>query len=44
MGRYKSILLVTHLDSVKESIPLKINIQREGAFSRLRYGARRGAP
>lgn len=38
MGRYKSILLVTHLDSVKDTIPHKVQIQREGAFSRLRYG------
>jgi len=38
MGKYKSILLVTHLESIKEAIPLKINIVREKAFSKLCYG------
>jgi DNA repair exonuclease SbcCD ATPase subunit len=38
MGHYKSILLVTHLEHVKDMIPLKINIQRNDAFSRLIYG------
>jgi DNA repair exonuclease SbcCD ATPase subunit len=38
MGHYKSILLVTHLDYVKDMVPLKINIQRTDAFSKLTYG------
>jgi DNA repair exonuclease SbcCD ATPase subunit len=39
MGKYKSILLVTHLDSIKEAIPLKINIVRDNSFSKLCYGS-----
>lgn len=38
MGHYKSILLVSHLESIKDVVPLKINIQRNGAFTRLKYG------
>lgn len=38
MGKYKSILLVTHLESLKDVIPMKINISRTDAFSKLRYG------
>ena len=38
MGGFKSILIVSHLDSIKDVIPVKINVQRNGAFSRLRFG------
>lgn len=38
MGHYKSILLVTHLESIKEMVSLKIDIKRPDAFSRLNYG------
>jgi len=38
MGKYKSILLVTHLETLKDVIPMKINIVRKGPFSKLEYG------
>ena len=37
-GQYKSILIVSHLESIKDVVPLKINIERKDAFSYLRYG------
>ena len=40
MGGYESILLVSHLDAIKDVVPLKIHVKREGAFSQLRYGDR----
>ena len=33
-----SILIVTHLDAVKDAVPLRINVRRDGAFSMLCYG------
>jgi DNA repair exonuclease SbcCD ATPase subunit len=37
-GHYKSILLVSHLDSIKDVISLKIPLERKDAFSKLHYG------
>ena len=39
IGNYKSILLVSHLESIKDVIPLKIQVRREGAFSSMRFGS-----
>jgi DNA repair exonuclease SbcCD ATPase subunit/DNA repair exonuclease SbcCD nuclease subunit len=37
-GHYKSILLVSHLDSIKDIITLKIPLERKESSSRLHYG------
>jgi DNA repair exonuclease SbcCD ATPase subunit len=37
-GHYKSILLVSHLDSIKDVISLKIPLERKDSFSKLHYG------
>jgi DNA repair exonuclease SbcCD ATPase subunit len=39
LGNYRSILLVSHLESIKDAITLKIPVRREGAFSSMRFGS-----
>lgn len=39
VGGFKSILIVSHLDSIKDAIPLKIHVGRDGVFSQLRFGS-----
>ena len=34
----KSIILISHLDTIKDAIAQKVGVVREGAFSTLRYG------
>jgi|APGre2960657468_1045069.scaffolds.fasta_scaffold06429_1 energy-coupling factor transporter ATP-binding protein EcfA2 len=38
MGGFTSILIVSHLETIKDVIPTKINIERTGSFSKLRFG------
>lgn len=40
VGGFNNILLATHLDTIKDMIPRKIPIQRDGGFSRLQVGER----
>lgn len=40
VGGFRNILLATHLDTIKDMIPQKIGITRDGAFSRLQVGRR----
>ena len=44
LGGFRSILIVSHLDVIQESIPLKIKVQRDGSFSKLCFGLKRQAP
>jgi DNA repair exonuclease SbcCD ATPase subunit len=40
VGGFRHILLATHLETIKDMVPRKIPIFREGAFSRLQVGPR----
>lgn len=42
VGGFRNILLATHLDTIKDMIPRKIAITRDGAFSQLQVGQRVG--
>ena len=37
-GHYKSILLISHLETIQEIVPLKIPLYRKGEFTSLKYG------
>lgn len=37
---YSSIIMVSHLDEVRDSASVHVNIQREGGISKIRYGKR----
>jgi len=39
LGDFKSVIVVSHLDTIKEGISNKVNIVRDGSISTLQYGS-----